>query len=91
MFSVGVKKGDRVVIYMPMILELSVAMLACARIGAIHSIVVSICHYVLVNCRALNVVLNFNQQSSHTSFAYNLLNRNRVLHMGMSYQNIMKV
>lgn len=35
----GVKKGDCVAIYMPMILELVVAMLACARIGAIHSIV----------------------------------------------------
>jgi len=37
--SKGVKKGDRVSIYMPMIPELTVAMLACARIGAIHSIV----------------------------------------------------
>nr|XP_026690167.1 acetyl-coenzyme A synthetase, cytoplasmic [Ciona intestinalis] len=37
--SLGVKKGDRVAIYMPMILELVVAMLACARIGAVHSIV----------------------------------------------------
>ncbi|XP_066558399.1 acetyl-coenzyme A synthetase, cytoplasmic isoform X2 [Amia ocellicauda] len=37
--SQGVKKGDRVSIYMPMIVELVVAMLACARIGATHSIV----------------------------------------------------
>jgi acetyl-CoA synthetase len=37
--SKGVVKGDRVAIYMPMIPELSVTMLACARIGAIHSIV----------------------------------------------------
>lgn len=37
--SLGVKKGDRVAIYMPMIPELTVAMLACARIGAIHSVV----------------------------------------------------
>ena len=37
--SKGVKKGDRVIIYMPMIVELVVAMLACARIGAIHSVV----------------------------------------------------
>ena len=36
----GVKKGDRVAIYLPMILELVIAMLACARIGAVHSIVV---------------------------------------------------
>ncbi|XP_014676866.1 PREDICTED: acetyl-coenzyme A synthetase, cytoplasmic-like [Priapulus caudatus] len=35
----GVKKGDRVAIYMPMILQLQVAMLSCARIGAVHSIV----------------------------------------------------
>uniref|UniRef100_A0A8C0UH94 Acetyl-coenzyme A synthetase n=1 Tax=Cyanistes caeruleus TaxID=156563 RepID=A0A8C0UH94_CYACU len=37
--SQGVKKGDRVSIYLPMILELVVAMLACARIGALHSVV----------------------------------------------------
>ena len=37
--SLGVKKGDRVTIYMPMIPELPIAMLACARIGAPHSIV----------------------------------------------------
>ncbi len=37
--SRGVKKGDRVSIYMPMIPEASVAMLACTRIGAVHSIV----------------------------------------------------
>ncbi|MBI4125742.1 MAG: acetate--CoA ligase [Deltaproteobacteria bacterium] len=37
--NLGVKKGDRVTIYMPMIPELAVAMLACARIGAIHSVI----------------------------------------------------
>jgi acetyl-CoA synthetase len=37
--QLGVKKGDRVTIYLPMILELPITMLACARIGAIHSIV----------------------------------------------------
>jgi acetyl-CoA synthetase len=37
--NLGVKKGDRVAIYMPMIPELTIAMLACARIGAIHSVV----------------------------------------------------
>ncbi|MDG4593750.1 MAG: acetate--CoA ligase, partial [Defluviicoccus sp.] len=37
--GIGVKKGDRVTIYLPMILELPIAMLACARIGAVHSIV----------------------------------------------------
>ncbi|XP_061908448.1 acetyl-coenzyme A synthetase, cytoplasmic [Entelurus aequoreus] len=37
--SQGVRKGERVAIYMPMVVELVVAMLACARIGAVHSIV----------------------------------------------------
>lgn len=35
----GVKKGDSVAIYMPMLLELPITMLACARIGAVHSVV----------------------------------------------------
>ena len=35
----GVQKGDRVVIYMPMIPEAVIAMLACARLGAVHSVV----------------------------------------------------
>ncbi|MGP1832870.1 propionyl-CoA synthetase [Shewanella frigidimarina] len=39
MVSLGVEKGDRVVIYMPMVPETAYAMLACARIGAIHSVV----------------------------------------------------
>jgi acetyl-CoA synthetase len=37
--KLGVQKGDRVTIYMPMIVEGAVAMLACARIGAVHSVV----------------------------------------------------
>jgi acetyl-CoA synthetase len=37
--SLGVRKGDRVAIYLPMVPEAAVAMLACARIGAIHSVV----------------------------------------------------
>ena len=37
--ELGVKRGDRVLIYMPMIAEAAFAMLACARIGAIHSVV----------------------------------------------------
>ncbi len=39
MKSQGVKKGDRVIIYMPMVPEAAIAMLACARIGAVHSVV----------------------------------------------------
>jgi acetyl-CoA synthetase len=37
--KLGIKKGDRVAIYLPMIPELPIAMLACARIGAVHSVV----------------------------------------------------
>jgi acetyl-CoA synthetase len=37
--NLGVKKGDRVTLYLPMVPELPIAMLACARIGAIHSVV----------------------------------------------------
>ena len=37
--KIGVNKGDRVTIYLPMVPELAIAMLACARIGAIHSVV----------------------------------------------------
>ena len=37
--ELGVKKGDRVAIYMPMVPEAAVAMLACARIGAVHSVI----------------------------------------------------
>ncbi|XP_057530829.1 acetyl-coenzyme A synthetase, chloroplastic/glyoxysomal [Amaranthus tricolor] len=37
--DVGVKKGDSIIIYLPMLMELPIAMLACARIGAIHSVV----------------------------------------------------
>ena len=39
MRSLGVRKGDRVTIYLPMIVEAAVAMLACARIGAVHTVV----------------------------------------------------
>ena len=37
--ELGVKKGDRVIVYMPMIAEATIAMLACVRLGAIHSVV----------------------------------------------------
>ncbi len=37
--SLGVKRGDRVALYLPMIPELAIAMLACARIGAVHSVI----------------------------------------------------
>lgn len=39
LMELGVAKGDRVVIYMPMVPEAAIAMLACARIGAVHSVV----------------------------------------------------
>ncbi|KAF9621553.1 hypothetical protein IFM89_022907 [Coptis chinensis] len=37
--DIGVRKGDAVIIYLPMLMELPIAMLACARIGAVHSVV----------------------------------------------------
>jgi acetyl-CoA synthetase len=37
--SLGVKRGDRVALYMPLVPELAIAMLACARIGAVHSVI----------------------------------------------------
>lgn len=37
--SIGAKRGDRITLYMPMIPEAAIAMLACARIGAVHSVV----------------------------------------------------
>jgi propionyl-CoA synthetase len=39
LIDLGVKKGDRVIVYMPMVPEAAIAMLACARIGAVHSVV----------------------------------------------------
>ena len=39
--NIGVKKGDRVILYLPMIPELPIAMLASARVGAIHTVVFS--------------------------------------------------
>lgn len=36
--DIGVKKGDAVLIYLPMLAELPIAMLGCARIGAVHSV-----------------------------------------------------
>lgn len=39
MKDVGIRKGDAVLIYLPMLMELPIAMLACARIGAVHSVV----------------------------------------------------
>ena len=39
LLSQGVKQGDRVILYMPMVPEAAIAMLACARIGAVHSVV----------------------------------------------------
>src|SRR5688500_15482023 len=41
--SLGVKKGDRVALYLPLVPELAIAMLACARLGAIHAVVFGGC------------------------------------------------
>lgn len=52
--TLGVRKGDRVVIYMPMIPQLPMAMLACAKIGAIHSVVYSAYSATSLNSRILD-------------------------------------
>ena len=49
---VGVQKGDRVAVYMPMILEMVVTLLACARLGVIHSVVVSISRSINLSTKA---------------------------------------
>lgn len=62
--SFGVKKGDRVCLYMPMIPEAAIAMLACARIGAIHSVVFggfsseSLAHRINDSCCKLLITAN---------------------------------
>ena len=53
----GAKKGDRITIYMPMIPEAAVAMLACARIGAVHSVVFGGFHQILLLGGLLIVIL----------------------------------
>ena len=56
----GVEKGDRVVIYMPMVPEAVIAMLACARIGAVHSVVFggfALCSSALVHRSRAGVLL----------------------------------
>jgi propionyl-CoA synthetase len=45
MQSLGLKKGDTAIIYMPMIPQAAFAMLACARIGVIHSVVLAVLHH----------------------------------------------
>jgi len=50
-YYAGVKKGDRVAVYMPMIIEMVVTLLACARLGIIHSVVVSEFLPVFLGCR----------------------------------------
>ena len=39
LLNLGIQKGDRIILYMPMIPELAIAMLACTRIGAVHSVI----------------------------------------------------
>ena len=51
----GVKRGDRVAVYMPMIVEMVVTLLACARLGVIHSVVVSAYSHATHNSH-LNVI-----------------------------------
>lgn len=67
LYPKGVKKGDRISIYMPMVIELVVAMLACARIGAVHSIVVcsSCCLFLTDQFNACNFLISI--RSCHSN------------------------
>src|SRR5699024_11486499 len=47
--ELGIKKGDRVAVYLPMIQELAISMLACAKIGAIHTVI-----FAAYSAKALN-------------------------------------
>ena len=62
--SKGVQRGDRVAIYMPMIKELVISMLAVARIGAVHNIIVS----------QLLVLIVFQVMMIFTVIALNMIN-----------------
>ena len=57
--SLGVTKGDRVTIYLPMVPELPIAMLACARIGAIHTVIFldSVLHLLKIGLKIPNLKL----------------------------------
>lgn len=59
LWCVGVKRGDRVAVYMPMIVEMVVTLLACARLGVIHSVVVSVSVLLIVfHCLlSLNIIM----------------------------------
>jgi acetyl-CoA synthetase len=70
--SVGVRKGDAVVIYLPMLMELPIAMLACARIGAVHS--VSFYPVCTANCSDL----------SYLCYRVKMLNYDQVVFAGFS-------
>lgn len=61
--DIGVRKGDAVVIYLPMLMELPIAMLACARIGAVHSVIVSLV-YILFYFK-LNIVVPLRELNLH--------------------------
>src|SRR5207248_10881215 len=65
----GVRTGDRVVIYMPMIPEAVIAMLACARIGAVHSVVFGgfAAHELAARIDDAEPVLIITRSEEHTS------------------------
>ena len=86
----GVNKGDRVAIYMPMIMETPIAMLACSRIGAIHSIVVSLFHSSYIHFKIVNILLNYTTKSTE-SISYSALNQPdlyKIYNKILAYSNI---
>jgi acyl-coenzyme A synthetase/AMP-(fatty) acid ligase len=57
--DIGVKKGDAVIIYLPMLMELPITMLACARIGAVHSV----SHKLFCPCQVISCLLMISKLS----------------------------
>ncbi|KAA3464613.1 acetyl-coenzyme A synthetase, chloroplastic/glyoxysomal-like [Gossypium australe] len=56
--SIGVRKGDAVIVYLPMLMELPITMLACARIGAVHSVYILLPHKIVekLDCKPKVVI-----------------------------------
>ena len=73
MIDTGVRAGDRVAIYMPMILELTIAMLACARIGAIHSVVVCMIQFLYIHLPLPLLYIHFPLPLLYIHFPFLLL------------------
>ena len=74
MLEAGVRRGDVVTVYMPMVPELAMVMLACARIGAVHSVVFAgfsaeSLRNRIVDCRSRCTLINSSSSPQHRSLS----------------------